>query len=166
MKHVDLEKRTSFLDQRYSGCAQHECKPHNCLVDDDRNMFESRISAEAAEKLMNAKKMSAWSHGRHGRTCEEMRETILRTGNQKNVEQLYKVPTPCIDEHRYKQERKTVGELSKVCSQIVLKCLYMARIGRPENLWSVNKLAGTVTKWMRACDRRLAPSGTMCAQVQ
>ena len=31
--------------------------------------------------------------------------------------------------------------LSKVCSQIVLKCLYLARIGRLDILWSVNKLA-------------------------
>ena len=33
---------------------------------------------------------------------------------------------------------------SKVCSQIVLKCLYEARIGRPDILWSVNKLARSV----------------------
>ena len=27
-----------------------------------------------------------------------------------------------------------------MCSQIVLKCLYLARIGRPDNPWSANKL--------------------------
>ena len=43
-----------------------------------------------------------------------------------------------------------------VCSQIVFKCLYLARIGRPDILWSVNKLARAVTKWTRACDRRIA----------
>ncbi len=32
----------------------------------------------------------------------------------------------------------------------------MARIGRPHILWSVNKLARSVTKWTQACDRRLA----------
>ena len=36
---------------------------------------------------------------------------------------------------------KSVGELSQVCSQNVLKCLYLARIGRHDILWSVNKLA-------------------------
>ena len=36
------------------------------------------------------------------------------------------------------------------------KCLYLARIGRPDILWSVNKLTRAVTKWTRACDRRLA----------
>ena len=50
---------------------------------------------------------------------------------------------------------KSVGELSQVCSQNVLKCLYSARIGRPDILWSVNKLARSITKWTKACDKRL-----------
>ena len=45
--------------------------------------------------------------------------------------------------------------MSKVSSQIVLKCLYLARIGRPDILWSVNKLARSITKWTKACDKRL-----------
>ena len=40
----------------------------------------------------------------------------------------------------------SVGEWSTVCSQIVVKCLYVALIGRPEKLWSVNKPARAVTK--------------------
>ena len=32
----------------------------------------------------------------------------------------------------------------------------MSRIGRPDILWSVNKLARAVTKWTKACDKRLA----------
>ena len=39
--------------------------------------------------------------------------------------------------------------------QIVLKCLNLARIGRPDILWSVNKLARSITKWTKACDKRL-----------
>ena len=50
---------------------------------------------------------------------------------------------------------KSVGELSQVCSHIVLKRLYLARIGRPDILWSVNKLARSITKWTKACDKRL-----------
>ena len=50
---------------------------------------------------------------------------------------------------------KSVGELSHVCSQIVLKCLSLARIGRPDIPWSVNKLARSITKWTKACDKRL-----------
>ena len=50
---------------------------------------------------------------------------------------------------------KSVGELSQVCCQIVLKCLYLERNGRPDILWSVNKLARSITKWTKACDKRL-----------
>ena len=50
---------------------------------------------------------------------------------------------------------KFAGELSHVCSQIVLKCLCLARIGKLGILWSVNKLARSITKWTKACDKRL-----------
>ena len=74
----------------------------------------------------------------------------------KTTQQLYKVSTPCIDDHHFKEEEtKSVGDLSNTCSQIVLKCLYLARIGRPDILWSVNKLARSITKWTKACDKRL-----------
>ena len=60
----------------------------------------------------------------------------------RTTQQLYKVCTPCIDDHHFKEEEtKSVGEWSQVCSQNVLKCLYLARIGRPDIPWSVNKLA-------------------------
>ena len=74
----------------------------------------------------------------------------------KTTQQLHKVSTPCIDDHHFKEEElKSVGELSKVCSQIVLKCLFLVRIGRPDILWSVNKFARSITKWTKACDKRL-----------
>ena len=75
----------------------------------------------------------------------------------KKTEQLYKVSTLCFDDHHFKKEElETVGELSDVCSQFVLKYLYLSRIGRPDILRSVNKLARSVTKLTRACDKRLA----------
>ena len=69
-----------------------------------------------------------------------------------------KVSSSCLDDHQFKQEQlESVGEMSEVCSQIVLKCLYLAQIGRPDILWSVNKkLARSVAKWTHTCDRRLA----------
>ena len=55
----------------------------------------------------------------------------------------------------YDSNRGDEGELSDVCSQIVLKCSYLARIGRPDILWSVNKHARSNTKWTKACDKVL-----------
>ena len=85
----------------------------------------------------------------HAKKCEE-RYCVLAN---KTTQQLYKVATPCLDDHQIKEEMGSVGELSKVCSQIVLKCLYLAGIGRPEIPCSVNKLARAVTNWTRACDK-------------
>ena len=40
----------------------------------------------------------------------------------KTTQQLYKISTPCIDDHHFKEEEmKSVGKLSQVCSQIALK---------------------------------------------
>ena len=94
-------------------------------------MFESRISAGGLEKLPFPQnlRISSWSHdmARHAKQCVERYCELAN----KTTQQLYKVSTPCIDDHHFKEEElKSVGELSKVCSQIVLKCLYLARIGR------------------------------------
>ena len=49
-------------------------------------------------------------------------ERYCELANKTN-QQLYKVSTPCSDDHQFKEEElKSVGELSKVSSQIVLKC--------------------------------------------
>ena len=74
-----------------------------------------------------------------------------RLNNSTKYQQLYN------DDHHFKEdELKSVGELSEVCSLIVLKGLYLTRIGRPDVLWSVNKLARSITKWTKACDKRLS----------
>ena len=82
---------------------------------------------------------------------------IFVSWQTRRLNKLYKVSTPCIDDHHFNEEEemKSVGEMSQVCSQIVLKSLYSARIGRPDILWSVNKLPRSITKWTKACDKRL-----------
>ena len=119
-------------------------------------MFESRISAGGIEKLPFPQnlRISSWSYDmvRHAKKCVERYCELAN----KTTQQLYKVSTPCLDDHHFKEEEmKSVGELSQVISQIVLKCLYLARIGRPDKIWSVNKLARSITKWTKACDKRL-----------
>ena len=100
-------------------------------------------------------KISAWSYDMEGH-AQKCVERYCELANKK-TEQLHKVSSPCLDDHQMKNwDLENTGELSQVCSHIVLKCLYLALIGRPDILWSVNKLAGSVTKWTQACYRRLA----------
>ena len=155
-KEVDLGEPTSFLDHVYLGCTQRQCEISKDIVDNYRTMFESRISAVGVEKLPYPQnlRISSWSYDMagHAKKCVERYCELAN----KTTQQLYKVSTPCIDDHHFKEEEtKSVGELSNTCSQIVLKCLYLARIGRPDILWSVNKLARSITKWTKACDKRL-----------
>ena len=145
------------------GCTQRECQISKNIVDNYRSMLESRTSARATEKLSekkvtgkpDAETISSWSYDMegHAKKCVERKCELANKATQ----QFYKLSTPCIDDHHFKEEEmKSVGELSKVCSQIVLKFLYLALIGGPDIPWSVNKLARAVTKRTSACARRLA----------
>ena len=91
----------------------------------------------------------------HGRTWSKLLWAILRISKQE-VEQLYKVSSPCEDDHQFKQEEVgSVGKIVEVCSEIILNYLYSVRIGRPHIFWSVNKRARAVIKWTGACDWHL-----------
>ena len=80
--------------------------------------------------------------------AEQSVERYLELAN-KDVKSLKQVSTPCIDDHMLSPDDFTAkGELSSVCARIVLKCLYMARLNRPDILWTVNDLARNVTRWM------------------
>ena len=74
-----------------------------------RDVFESRISARAAEKLSetkatekpDAETISSWCYDMEGhamkcveRRCEFANET---------TQQLYRVETPCMDDHHFKE---------------------------------------------------------------
>ena len=143
---------TSFLDHVYLGCTQRVCEISKDIVDNYRSIFESRISASATGKLPET--ISSWSYDMEGH-AKKCVERYCELAN-KTAQQLHKVATPCLDDHQKKEaEMGSVGELSTVCSQIVLKCVHVARIGRPGIVWSVNKLARAVTKWTKTFDKRL-----------
>ena len=100
------------------------------LLNSMRRCLSHEFSAGATEKS------TGWA-----KTSRANRSVVLRQGHaqkcverycelaNKKVEQLYKVSSPCLDDHHVRQEEiVSVGELSEVCSQIVLKCLSLARI--------------------------------------
>ena len=155
-KKLIWENQHLSLDHVYLGCTQRQCEISKDIVDNYRSMFESRISAGSVEKLPYPQNLgiSSWSYDKagHAKKCVERYCELAN----KTTQQLYTVSTPCIDDHHFKEEEmKSIGELSQVCAQIVVKCFYLARIGRPDILWSVNKLARSITKWTKACDKRL-----------
>ena len=103
-------------------------------MDNYRNMFESKMSAGATEKLPYSEKLGAnisslsYDMEGHAKKCVERYCELAN----KTTQQLYKVATPCIDDHQFKEkEMVSVGELSKVCSQIVfflIACIWGASV--------------------------------------
>ena len=108
IKDVDLEEPTSFFDHVYLGCTQRECVISSDIVTKYRDMFEALISAGAKEKLptkasgrLDAEITSSWSHDMegHAKKCvERFCELAIKT-----TQQLYKVATPCMDDHQFKE---------------------------------------------------------------
>ena len=143
-EEVDLGEPTSFLDHVYLGYAlKDNVKQAKILWTNT----EPCLNREDPENLL----ISSWSYDMEGHS-KKCVEWYCELAN-KTTQQLYKVSAPCIDDHHFKEEEeelKSVGELSKVCSQIVLKCFFLARIGRPDILWSVKKLARSTIKWTKA----------------
>ena len=138
---VDIGGPTSFLDHVYLRCTERECKPNETIIEQYAKMFEPRISAAATQQLPGLEKphaqTAAWSYDMDGH-AQKCVERYCEMANKK-VEELYKVPSPRQFDHQFKQEElESVGEVSEVCSQIVFNCLYLARIGRPDILWSVH----------------------------
>ena len=146
MKDVDLEEPTSFLDHVYLGCTQRECNPNEIIIEEYTKMFESRISVGTTAKNTGVEKTSRKDGRmvlRRGRTRSNMRWTLLRVGKQERgavFQSFRSLPGwPSIQVGRTWISWRIITSL--------LKCLYLARIGRPVILWSVNKLArgGDVT---------------------
>ena len=114
IKEVDLGESTSLLEHVYLGCTQRQCQISKDIVDNYRIIIESRIFAEATEKLRCSENLSIslWSYDMeyHVKICVERYFELTK----KTTQQLYKVSTSCIDDHHFKEEDlKSVGELSK-----------------------------------------------------
>ena len=156
-KEVDLGEPTSFLDHENLGCTQRQCQISKDIVDNYRTMFESRISAGGVEKLpfpQNLRISSlSYDMAGHAKKCVDR---YCELANKTTQQQLYKVSTPCIDDHHFEEEMKSVGE---IVTWYALKLFWNAytwqELDDPIFLWSVNKLARSITKWTKACDKRL-----------
>ena len=110
MKDVDLGEPTSFLDHVFLGCTQRECHTSKDIVDQLQ-----KVSAGATEKRSSSEELganiSSWSYDMEG-CAKKCVERCCELAN-KTTQQLYKVATPCIDDHQFKEEGMgSVGELS------------------------------------------------------
>ena len=150
MKNVDIDEPHFFLIVCTCVARNESANQIKKSLNNVGRCFESRFLQEE-QKITGVAKTSRTNRSvvlRHGGTCSQMRWAILRSGKQESgaIVQSF-MPLPGWLSTQAGSTRIS-WRIVKRLFKIVLKCLYLARIGRPDILWSVNKLA--------ACDRRLA----------
>ena len=107
-REVDLGEPTSFLDHENLGCTQRHCQISKEIVDNYRTMFDSRMSAGGLEKIPFPQnlRISSWSYDMAGHAKKRV-ERYCELANR-TTQQLYKVSTPCIDDHHFEEEENEI----------------------------------------------------------
>ena len=94
-------------------------------------------------------RMVSWSYDMEGHAKKYVERYCEFTN--KTTEQFFKVATPCMDDHQFKEEENgSVGELSTVCSQMVLKMSACENLAiRFHSVQSTNSRVGS--PWNDSC---------------
>ena len=169
-KHLDLDPPTKFDGGVYLGCGQHDVPIPVDLVVEKQEILHpylastgNKTAAEVKDFLpskaegnsrSSARRIKAWQYKMHGHAERCVQKYLELSGMAETT--LKKVTTPNLDDHQLQPEDfETKGKLSHVASRVVLTALYLARLSRPDLLWTVNVLAREVMTWNVACDKRL-----------
>ena len=116
-KEVDLGEPTSFLDDVFLGCIQRQCEKAKILLTNKEPCLNHEPPREEQKNYLN-RKIFIFLRGLM--TWKVMRRNVWsdivswQTGRLNNSTKYYSL------HHFEEEEMKSVGELSKVCSQIVL----------------------------------------------
>ena len=97
-----------------------------------QKLFSKLISTRADVKTFENKSQGI-TNCRYDMECRAQKcvERFCQLAH-KTLDQNHEVSTPCLEDHQIKlEDLEVVGELSETCSHKVLKCKYLASIGRP-----------------------------------
>ena len=145
-KDVDLGEPTSFLDHVYLGCVQRQWNKHRCCWQLQIHVWIQGFRRSKWKTFILGQSSYFFMVLRCGRSCQEHVWNDIaswQTGRLNNSTKC--LHHALIDNHHFKEEEfKSVEEFSKVCSQISIKCLHLARTGRPDILCMVSKKTCTI----------------------
>ena len=137
--NVNASRTKSLLMNR------EECSNHECLLNQMKITRVGKTSRQDGRVVL-----------RHRRTCSKMRWEVLWTGEQKDSAVKQSQVLAWMTTISRKRNLNQLEKCRKYLHKLSLKCLYLARSGRPDILWSSNKFAPSVTKWTGAEDIRIA----------
>ena len=143
-KEVDLGEPTSFLDHIYLGCTQRQCETSRYC-----GQFQShvRISNFRGCELKNFHTFRIFVSLRGLMTWKVMRRNVWSDIVSWQTRRLNNFTKYLLHASMATTSKKKKWNLLENCHKYaLLKCLCLARIGRPDILWSVNKLPRSITK--------------------
>ena len=153
IEDVDLGETISCLDHVYLGCTQRESQISKDIVYYYRNMCESRISVGATESCQKQNPRCNLMPKRYllgPMTWKVTQRNVWKDIANFRIKRLNNKTKS--QSHAWEQ----LENYPLFAHRLFWNVFFLARIGRPDILWSVNKLARAVTKWTKACDKRLA----------
>ena len=156
MKDVDLGEPTSVLDHVSLGCTQRECETSKDTVENYRDMFESRISAGATDKLPCSWKLdadiSSWYYDMEGH-AKKCVERYCELANKTTAPSRNSMP------RRPTIQRRRVGICWRIVESLFSNCPHISVFGT--HWWTRHSMVSKQTctsshEMTRACDKRLA----------
>ena len=158
-KEVDLGEPKSFLDHVYLGVHSKTMwnKQRYCRQLQN-HVWIQNFRWSNWKITMLGKSESLFVILWHGRSWKEMCGPILWVSEHKTTQQLYKVSTsmPWWPSLLKKKNWNPWENCQKCALKLFSNAYTWSRIGRPDIVWSVNKLARSITKWTKTCDKRLS----------
>ena len=156
-KEVDLGETTSFLDHVFLGCTQRLCEISKKTLQTITEPCLNPQFPQEQRKNYHARKISVLLRG--PMTWKVMPRNVWKdivSWRTKRLNNFTKYQLHALTTIISKKNWNPWENCQTVCSQIGIKFFYLARFGRPDILWSVNNLARSITKWTKACDKRLS----------
>ena len=156
-KTLILNNLTPPLDQVFLGCAERVCKTNKRIVRKNRKLFESLISADTAKPLPDWEPSLSdtvpWSYDveGHSKKCVERKYDL----SNKKIANYSKFAPPVLMTINFKRGNWRQLENYPEYTRRLFQYVFLARSSRRDILWSVSNLARAITKWSKACDRRL-----------
>ena len=142
---MELDPPTPMIGNTYLGCGQIDATPEPRMVAARSTLFHAantsaKLGPEEQHKVKadaGATKPRGYAYDMKGHVKQSIDRYLELSGTPRAS--LTKVCTPCIDDHMLQDsDFITEGVLALEAARIVLKSLYVARMGRPDLLWSVN----------------------------
>jgi len=160
---LDLDPPVPLDGNVYLGCGQHDVSVPVELVSEKQQLYDRLYGDNVIVDDVNQSSVStrnsniqikAYEYSMTG-YAEQCVETYLEVADV-SESSLKLAETPCMDGHQTPSEDfEAKGLLYPVAARIVRKVLFLARVNRPDLIWTVNAFARMVTQWNVACDKHL-----------